>query len=44
MFDNVNNKYIVNEIFEMMKNKRKLKIVKYNKRLKAELNINKEDF
>jgi len=29
---------------EKIKNKRKLNIIKYNKRIKAKLNINKEDF
>ena len=44
MLDNVKSKYIIKEIFEKIKNKRKLNIIKYNKRIKIRLNINKEDF
>ena len=44
MLDNVKSKYIVKEIFENIKNKRKLNIIKYNKRIKIKLDINKEDF
>ena len=44
MLDNVKSKYILEEIFKKIKNKRKLKIIKYNKRLLAKLNINREDF
>ena len=44
MFDNVKSKYILKEIFEKMKNKRKLNIIKYNKRIKFKSNINKKDF
>ena len=44
MLDNVKSKYIVKEIFENIKNKRKLNIVKYNKRIKIKLDIDKEDF
>ena len=44
MLINVKSKYILKEIFEKIKNKRKLKIVKYNKSIKDKLNINKEDF
>ena len=44
MLDKVKNKYILKEIFESIKNKRKLNIIKYNKIIKAKLNINKEDF
>ena len=44
MLDNVKSKYILNEIFEKIKNKRKLIIIKYNKRIKIRLNIDKEDF
>ena len=32
MLDKVKSKYIVKEIFENIKNKRKLNIIKYNKR------------
>ena len=38
------NKYILKEIFENIKNKRKLNIIKYNKRIKDKLNINKKDY
>ena len=44
MLDNLKSKYILKEILEKIKNKRKLNIIKYNKRIKAKLNINKEDF
>ena len=44
MLDNVKSKYIIKKIFEKLKNKRKLNIIKYNKRIKIRLNINKEDF
>ena len=44
MLDNVKSKYIINEIFETIKNKRKLNIIKYNKRIKFRLSINKEHF
>jgi len=44
MLDNVKNKYILKKIFEKIKNKRKLKIIKYNRRIKVKLNINQEDF
>ena len=44
MLDNVKSKYIVKEIFENIKNERKLNIIKYNKRIKIKLDINKEDF
>ena len=44
MLDNVNSKYIIEEIVGKLKNKRKLKIIKYNKRLLSRLNINKKNF
>ena len=44
MLDNVKSNYILKQIFGKIKNKRKLKIIKYNKRIKDKLNINKEDF
>ena len=40
MLENVKSKYILKEIFENLKNKRKLKIIKYNKRIRLRLNIN----
>ena len=44
MLDNVKSEYILKGILEKIKNKRKLNIIKYNKGMKAKLNINKEDF
>ena len=44
MLDNVKSEYIVKEIFKKIKNKRKLNIIKYNKRIKNRLNISKDDF
>ena len=44
MLDNVKSKNILKEIFVKIKNKRKINIIKYNKRTMVKLNINKEDF
>ena len=44
MLDNVKSKYVLKEIFEKIKNKRKLNIIKYNKILMIKLDINKADF
>ena len=44
MLDNVKSKYIIKEIFENIKNKRKLNIIKYNKKIMIKLDINKKDF
>ena len=44
MLEKVKSKYILKEIFLKIKNKRKLNIIKYNKRIKIKLDINKEDF
>ena len=44
MLDNVKNNNIIKEIFGNMRNKRKLNIIKYNKRILIRLNINKEQF
>ena len=44
MLDTVKSKYILQEIFIKIKNKRKLNIIKYNKRIKIKLDINKKDF
>ena len=44
MLDKLKSKYILKKIFEMIKNKRKLNIIKYNKGILAKLNINKKDF
>ena len=35
MLDNVKSKYILKDIFEKIKNKRKLNIIKYNKGIKV---------
>ena len=44
MLDRVNSIYILEEILVNLKNKRKLNIIKYNKRIMAKLNINKKDY
>ena len=44
MLDDVKSKYILKIIFEKIKNKRKLNIIKYNKRIMIKLDITKEDF
>ena len=44
MLDKVRSKYVIGKIFDKIKNKRKLNILKYNKRILYRLNINKEDF
>ena len=44
MLDKVKSKIILKKILEKIHNKRKLNIIKYNKIIKAKLNINKEDF
>ena len=44
MLENVKSRYIIEEIFEKIKNKRKLNILKYNKMILARLNINKKHF
>ena len=44
MLDKVRSKNIIKEIFGNMRNKRKLNIIKYNKRILIRLNINKEQF
>ena len=44
MLNKIKSKYIVIEIFEMMKNKRKMKIIKYNKSMAGKLDITTEDF
>ena len=44
MLENIRSKYILKKIFDYMKNKRKLKIIKYNKKILDDLNISKEDF
>ena len=42
--DKIKSKYIIKEIFNNMKNKRKLKIIKYNKKLYNKLDLEKKDF
>ena len=44
MLDKVKSKYIIKEIFENIKNKRKLNIIKYNKGIKIKLDIDNKDF
>ena len=44
MLDKVKSIYILKKIFEKIKKKRKINIIKYNKRIIVKLNINKEDF
>ena len=44
MLENVKSKNIIKEIFRNMRNKRKLNIIKYNKRMLSRLNINKDQF
>ena len=45
MLDHVRSKYIVKEILEIIKNKMKLNIIKYNKRIMIHvLNISKKIF
>ena len=44
MLDNVNSVYVLDIIFQNIKNKRKLKLIKYNKKILDRLNIKKNDF
>ena len=44
MLEKVKSKYIMEKLFGNIKNKRKLNIIKYNKKILARLNINKEHF
>ena len=44
MLDNVKSICIIEKIFKNLKNKRKLNIMKYNKKILFRLNINKEHF
>ena len=44
MLDNLKSIFILKKIFVKIKIKRKLNIIKYNKRLKVKLSINKGDF
>ena len=44
MLEGIKSKYIMNIIFNYIKNQEKLNIIRYNKRLLSNLNITKEDF
>ena len=44
MLDNIKNKYLLGFIFENIRKRLKLKILKYNKNLMNKLNINIDDF
>ena len=44
MLDIIKSKYILSAIFECMRNKKKLNIIRFNKRIKERLNITKEDY
>ena len=44
MLTEIKSKYLLQGIFDYMKDKRKLKLIKYNKLFQNKLNINKEDY
>ena len=44
MLDKIKSKYIIEEIFKIIGNKRKLKIIKFNKEIKKRLDIDIEEF
>ena len=44
MLNKIKSKYILNTIFENVKKKKKLDILKFNKKMQENLSINKEDF
>jgi len=44
MLKNITSSYVLKKIFDYLKNKRKLKIIKCNRRMLDFLNIVKEDF
>ena len=44
MLNKIRSVYIISEIFKNLRNKRKLNLVKYNKKIMNRLNITKEDF
>ena len=44
MLDNINIISLLEEIFKRVRNKRKLNLIKYNKRMLMRLNINKQEF
>ena len=44
MFENIKNKYILEMIFQCLKHKRKLKIIKTNKKMLDKLEITIKDF
>ena len=43
MLDNIKSRYIIKVIFANIRNKIKLNIIKFNKKLQARLNVTKED-
>ena len=44
MWQKIQSKYILRNIFDFMKNRKKLNIVKYNKKILDKLDITKDDF
>ena len=44
MLENIRSKYILQKIFDYLKNKKKLRIIKRNKKILDDLNISKDDF
>ena len=44
MLENIRSKYILQKIFDYLKNKKKLKLIKCNKKILDDLNISKDDF
>ena len=44
IIENINSKYILSKIYNNMTIKKKLKIVKYNKRIQNRLNLSTEDY
>ena len=44
IIDNINSKYILSKIYDNMTKKKKLKIVKYNKRIQNRLNLDVKDY
>ena len=44
MLRNIKSKIILKKIFENVKNKKKIKVIKHNKKLINQLNITKQDF
>ena len=44
IIENINSKYILSKIYNNMTIKKKLKIVKYNKRIQNRLNLDVKDY